>query len=259
MTRLYESAAGQQDPRPLWHVEPDRAFFAGPLGHNVPHRHATPVLLTGLYGAFRLRVEGGDWRLAHAAMIPASTSYEFDMGGEPLSVLYLEPDLAGLEALAPILQEASAEDGVIIGRPATLEVFRELFESPESHRWAHLALSDVVSYAGRNSLTEIDPRIATLVRRLSEDLTEQIPAESLAAEVGLSVSRMQHLFTETVGVPMRRYRTWRRLRSAISEAANGSSGTEAAHAAGFFDQAHFGHAFRKAFGAPPRLAGVRGS
>ncbi|ODA67431.1 Transcriptional activator FeaR [Methyloligella halotolerans] len=260
MTRLYESAAGLEEPRPLWHVGPDRAFFAGPLGHNVSHSHATPVLLTGLYGTFRLRIGGGAWRLASAAIIPAGTRYEFDMGGEPLSVLYLEPDLAGTEALLPILQDASGEeDGVVVGRSATLDVFRELFESSDSQSWAQHALSDLVSYAHARAHSEIDPRVAKLVRRLSDDLTEQIPAESLAAEIGLSVSRMQHLFAETVGVPVRRYRTWRRLRSAISEAANGSNGTAAAHAAGFFDQSHFVHAFRRAFGAPPRLAGVRGN
>lgn len=257
MERLYEPAAESAERRPLWHVERDRAFFAGPLGHNAPHRHATPVLLTGLYGAFRLRIGGGDWRMAPAALIPAGTDYEFDMQGDPLAVLYMEPDLAGQDALQSVLRVSSEEGGVSIGRADTLPLFRDLFEAPDGHRWAALALSDFVAYVNRHTDTGIDPRIARLVELLSRDLTEQIPATTLAAHVGLSVSRMQHLFGETVGVPIRRYRIWRRLRAAIDETAKGSSGTRAAHAAGFFDQAHFVHAFRKTFGAAPGLASLR--
>ncbi len=264
MTRLYEPAAespeGKTDrPRSLWHIEADRAFFAGPLGHNAPHSHATPVLLSGLYGAFRMRVEGGGWRLAHGAIVPAGTTYEFDMAGDPLAVLYLDLDLAGRESLSSLLRGAFEEDGILLGRPSAGGLFRDLFESPKSPGWAGLALADLAAYAKAQSRPDIDPRIAKLIRRLAGDLSEQLSAERLAAEIGLSASRMQHLFKETVGVPIRRYRIWERLRAAIAETAKGSSATEAAHAAGFFDQAHFGHAFRKSFGAAPRLTGLRGA
>jgi AraC-like DNA-binding protein len=40
------------------------------------------------------------------------------------------------------------------------------------------------------------------------------------------------------------------MRAAIREIVNGSSFTRAAHAAGFADQAHFAHDFRRTFGAP---------
>ncbi len=269
MTRLYEPAAEsrpfeREALAPLWHVEPDRAFFAGPLGHNAPHRHATPVLLSGLYGPVRLKLGAGDWRLTQGAIIPAGLTYEFDMAGDPLAVLYLEPDLAGHDALRPLLDEATEEDGALLGRPSCNPLLRELFEAPGSQGWTTLALADLIAYGQARARSakagrDVDPRIAKLVRRLASELTDQIPAEELAAEIGLSVSRMQHLFKEAVGVPIRRYRIWRRLKAAIGETAKGRTGTEAAHAAGFFDQAHFGHAFRESFGAPPRLTRLRGA
>jgi AraC-like DNA-binding protein len=76
-------------------------------------------------------------------------------------------------------------------------------------------------------------------------------AAQAASAAGLSASRFQHLFTAEVGVPFRRYRLWQRLRAAIRAAAAGASLTDAAHAAGFADQAHFTRAFRRTFGAPP--------
>jgi AraC-like DNA-binding protein len=86
---------------------------------------------------------------------------------------------------------------------------------------------------------------------LQDDAGEELSAAAAASTVGLSPSRFQHLFTQEVGVPFRRYRGWQRLRAAIREAAHGTSLTAAAHAAGFADQAHFSRAFRLAFGAPP--------
>jgi AraC-like DNA-binding protein len=69
------------------------------------------------------------------------------------------------------------------------------------------------------------------------------------------------VFAEHVGVPFRRYRAWHRLRAAIREIVEGSNFTTAAHAAGFADQAHFAHDFRRTFGAPASrsLGRVRGS
>ena len=54
----------------------------------------------------------------------------------------------------------------------------------------------------------------------------------------LSESRLQHLFREQVGVPIRRYLLWHRYLTALSLLADGASVTRAAHAAGFADSAH---------------------
>jgi AraC-like DNA-binding protein len=49
------------------------------------------------------------------------------------------------------------------------------------------------------------------------------------------------------------------MRRAIEEIVAGANFTAAAHAAGFADQAHFAHDFRRTFGAPASrsLSGVR--
>jgi AraC-like DNA-binding protein len=54
----------------------------------------------------------------------------------------------------------------------------------------------------------------------------------------LSESRLQHLFRDQVGVPIRRYLLWHRYLTALSLLADGASVTRAAHAAGFAGSAH---------------------
>ena len=112
-------------------------------------------------------------------------------------------------------------------------------------------LHDIAALGRKRAGRALDARIARAVAVLQDCADEGLSAASMAAVAGLSPSRFQHLFTQEIGVPFRRYRGWQRLRAAIREAAQGASLTSAAHAAGFADQAHFSRAFRTAFGAPP--------
>ncbi|HVX36307.1 MAG TPA: helix-turn-helix domain-containing protein [Hyphomicrobium sp.] len=62
-----------------------------------------------------------------------------------------------------------------------------------------------------------------------------------------------------VGVSYRRYLCWLRMRTAGRDVVEGSNLTMAAHGAGYCDEAHFAHEFRRIFGAPASrsLANVR--
>ena len=67
-----------------------------------------------------------------------------------------------------------------------------------------------------------------------------------------------HLFTASVGVPLRPCVLWLRLQRAAGELARGMSVADAAHAAGFSDAAHFNRTFRQMIGATPRQVIRRG-
>jgi len=249
--RLYEPAttdSGELDA--LWHLEEGRTFFAGPLDYNAGHQHGAPVYLAGLYGNFGLRMEGGKWLSCRTAVIPAGVVHELDIGGNPLAVFYIEPDIAGVDALTPLVRNAREVDGALVGSTGEVSLLRTLYEDRASTLWAGSALTDLLGFARRRAARQIDPRVSRVVESLyarSDDLT---PVAQLAGSAGLSASRFQHLFTREVGVPFRRYRAWHRMRAAIREIVAGSNFTTAAHAAGFADQAHFAHDFRRTFGAP---------
>lgn len=245
--RLNERAARQR-PDTLWHVGDGWALFAGPLGRNAKHAHSTAVYLAGLYDSFRLRVAGDRWRTCRAAVIRAGTPYEFDVGA-PLGVIYLEPSLGRADALTGLMARGEETSGALVGDGDTLQI-RQLFEQRAQGEDLRAAADDLLASSRRRARRDIDMRIAHAVDCLqtSDDVRS---VDEAASAAGLSASRFQHLFTAEVGVPFRRYRGWQRLRNAIRIAAAGASLTEAAHAAGFADQAHFSRAFRSAFGAPP--------
>jgi AraC-like DNA-binding protein len=66
-----------------------------------------------------------------------------------------------------------------------------------------------------------------------------------------------HVFTESVGVPVRPYLLWLRLQRAACDLVNGASVTTAAHAAGFSDAAHLTRTFRRMLGTTPTDIALR--
>lgn len=246
---MYEPAMGGPDS-PIWHLDGGRTLFIGPLRYNASHQHGAPVFLAGLYGAFRLRVAGRAWISCRTAMIPAGLPHELDLGGDPLGVLYVEPDLAGRDALVPLLGDTCEEDGALIGRSGETRAFRAVFESRQGAVEAGPAFADLVRHANGRARRGMDERVARAVAILAVTPDGPMPVADLARAVGLSASRFQHLFTKATGVPYRRYRAWMRMRRAIDAVIAGSNFTAAAHAAGFADQAHMAHDFRRTFGAP---------
>jgi len=98
--------------------------------------------------------------------------------------------------------------------------------------------------------------LEALPNRLAE--AEAVSLDVVAESVGLSPSRFMHVFTTSVGVPLRPYVLWLRLQCGARELAHGKSIADAAYAAGFSDAAHLTRTFRRMLGATPRQVLRRG-
>lgn len=202
------------------------AFWSGSIGDAVPHRHFaaqavhsdTPVTV----------IDGGGKRLVgrclliepHALHRILPTAWAELWFVEP-SVAFGEPEAMKkrIESADPII--VSAEQGhsfweswLTRGRPRTLDA-----------RVAH-------------ALPAIDRLIAMGVVRLAD----------AAKESGLSPGRFRHLFAAQVGMPFQRYVLWRRMRVAFDALGEHRTATDAAHAAGFSDSAHFARSIKAMFG-----------
>jgi len=83
------------------------------------------------------------------------------------------------------------------------------------------------------------------------DGSDHVDLASLSHEAGLSPRQMRHTFARDVGLPMRAYLRWKRLRRAIGAVEEGASLSAAAASAGFADSAHLSRVFREQFGMTP--------
>lgn len=94
----------------------------------------------------------------------------------------------------------------------------------------------------------VDPRVPHAVR--SSAGAPRLDA--VAAEVGLSPSRLRALVRAEVGVPLGAMRRWGRLRAAVGALLDGGAApADAAAAAGFCDQAHLARTARGFLGRTP--------
>src|SRR5690606_40602140 len=111
----------------------------------------------------------------------------------------------------------------------------------------------VVEVLGRLPVPALvrDRRVERARRLLAARLDQPPPVQALAASVALSVSRLQHLFKQELGLSLSHYLLWRRVRATVQRVQAGISLTEAALHAGFADSAHFSRTFRRMFGLPP--------
>jgi AraC-like DNA-binding protein len=100
----------------------------------------------------------------------------------------------------------------------------------------------------------VDRRVERVIHMLRERPldTRATSLRQLSRVAGLSPSRFAHVFTESMGVPLRPYMRWLRLQRAAREIVSGHSLTHAAHVAGFADAAHLTRTFRRMVGAMPR-------
>ena len=96
------------------------------------------------------------------------------------------------------------------------------------------------------------PEVVTLAREALADPDDIRSLGRIAVDLGISSSRLGHVFTECVGTPMRSYRRWQRLLLAAEAIASGSGLTAAAHDAGFADGPHLARTFRRHFGLSVR-------
>ncbi|MCL2884553.1 MAG: phosphotransferase [Oscillospiraceae bacterium] len=87
---------------------------------------------------------------------------------------------------------------------------------------------------------------------IEQNLKTDITAEELAHMAGYSAAHYQHLFTQTVGMPVAAYIGKRRLDRALHEIAGGRRAVDAALEYGFDTYAGFYKAFVRAYGGSPR-------
>lgn len=224
-------------------LRPGVLAFTGSIGTTDAHAHHAVQIITATT-AFTVLDEHGARHRGTKVVVPADAPHRVEVGAREGTVVFLEPESApGRSAQLRAVHSGWTVTPVLTftRRRALAAVVDELI--------AHLApavpaVDDMVRH-----------RAVVDALRLLPDLVAAGPVSGteLAARVGISASRLTHLFTDQVGIPLRRYVLWSRLRIAITRVQAGDDLTGAAHGAGFADSAHLTRTTREMFGLPPSV------
>lgn len=214
----------------------------GPGSRSARHAHHAMHLVLARTGTLRVEVKG-HWRSAPGAITAADVPHAIEASGEVLLV-FLDPESAAGVALQttfapPVRLLTPADRDALWAEPLAVML------SPAWGVGAVAILGGPVLPPRR-----VHPRVRQALKRVAAD-PAGASLEALAAEVGLSAGRLMHVFTESIGVPLRPYLAWLKLQRAAAGITSGMKLGDAAHAAGFSDAAHMSRTFRQMFGVTP--------
>jgi AraC-like DNA-binding protein len=261
----------------------------GPGTTSDPHRHHATQLIVALDGELVLRGEQGRAPVTcEGVLAPSGAQHAVDAAGTDVLIVFVEPhgplgralaeralsDLAARgESPAPENTAPDDADGVIgtrdlhhglLARPLPDDLLAQArallpphARSPEHVAAIREALPSLLRALGATLLppASVHPGVRRVLRHLaSRPAPTDTTLEGLAALAGLSPGRFMHVFTQSVGSPLRHYLLWHKLGRAARAMAAGASASAAAGEAGFADAAHYTRTFRRMFGITPSAA-----
>jgi transcriptional regulator GlxA family with amidase domain len=190
------------------------------------------------------------WTEAPGVLTAADAAHEIDARGVDVLLVFLDPQSDCGAALASAMPDAVR----IVSEPertalATAADPRAIMRA-DGVEWTRNAV-EILGGRPSPSPAPVHPRVRKLLRTLHAQGQVDTSLEALAAAVGLSPGRLMHVFTTSIGIPLRPYLTWLKVQRAAAVIASGGRLVDAAHAAGFADAAHMTRTFRRMLGAPP--------
>jgi AraC-like DNA-binding protein len=224
-------------------LRPGVLAFAGSIGTTDAHSHHAVQIMTATTALTVLDGHGAR-HSGTRVVVPADASHRIEFGAPEGTLVFLDPESApGRTAHHRAVRSGWAVTPTLGGtqRRPLATVVDEL-------------VAQLAPTAAAGAVTSRHPVVIHALRLLP-DLVAAGPVSGtgLAARVGISASRLTHLFTEQVGISLRRYVLWLRLRIAITRVQAGDDLTGAAHGAGFTDSAHLTRTTREMFGLPPSV------
>lgn len=229
----------------VWVLEAPHGF-----GDAAFHAHHAIQMTASLAGDLALSTEHETLRAPMLA-VAADARHRFEAHGL-LAFIFVEPEsqmgralTAKLFAKRPLVALDSPGVDALLRRLAA--TFDERLDNETLLQIGRAVVEQLVpDTQGRLP----DARVQRIIDYAAAHLDEPLSLETASEGIHLSPSRLRHLFVEQTGLAFRTYVLWLRLVKAVQVYSEGSSLTEAAHAAGFSDSAHFSRIFRRTFGLP---------
>lgn len=222
-----------------------RGLYLGPVGDTTPHAHHALQIAVGLEGPLALSLRDREPEARPAWLVLPDDPHQLHPDPGPVALFFLEPESRPARAL--LRRWAGLGSGPLDAAPFRA-LRRTLALRPLTDPWP--ALMEALG-VGPESAPAVDPRVLRVIAWLRTG-AEPVPTLSEAARIAtLSPSRLGHVFSESTGLPFKRYVLWLRLQRALRAMLDRGNLTTAAHEAGFSDSAHLSRTFRRMFGIAP--------
>jgi len=224
----------------------------GPGSRSELHSHHAMHFILAVEGDISARTSlNGRWLRAAGVLTSPDILHAVDASGVEVVLIFLDPESDAGAMLRPALHGSmrlidSTERAALLQ-----DADPPAFVRGGADEWSRRAAS-ILGLTPSDSRRAIHPRVRKLLALLRNGSFEGIVSLDVMAEaVGLSPSRLMHVFTESIGIPLRPYLSWLRLQRAAGAIVSGASLTDAAHAAGYADAAHMSRSFRRMLGVAP--------
>ena len=234
-------------------------LVAGLSLDNALHAHWSASVLVAGGAPFEFGIEAGGQAHCQGVVVRPGTRQCMRTRDKRVLVVHLDPDTPEYAAVGGWIERTPWQP---LPAPARKQILASLGSSARLRDAVHAreVLQSVLGELGRDEAPALqrDSRVTKVCEQIAANPAVAPDPRSLAAHVELSVSRLQHLFREQLGITLTEYARWQRIKRAGLSLQHGYSLTEAAHFGGFADSAHFSRTFRAMFGLPPSAL-VRGS
>jgi len=244
----------------------DASLYLGDSFEPKIHRHLAVQCCFALAGKIKVRGNHNEiWQKCTAAVVGSNVPHSITNPEGPIGLLYLEKCSNSYQSIL---------DYHCLNQPCDIKKHPLILQTSMSNllteQLSFIGCSDFLENSTNEKISDsanllkaailkvfngfieqrksVDDRITQLLEYLNNHASQSFDGVRLSNEIGLSESRMQHLFKQQIGIPIRRYILWMRLRSVIKSTAAGVSLTNAAYSAGFSDSAHFSRTFKSTFG-----------
>ncbi|MGM0586907.1 MAG: helix-turn-helix domain-containing protein [Bacteroidota bacterium] len=224
----------------------DCLIYQGKVGRSDLHAHHYIQMGISAEPVFKLRSDNQqNYQPTTSYFIPSDQPHQLALNGDaPVLMVWLDPE----HQTSHTYQN---DDGIQPLSAALQTHLQPLAKEPLNCRNA-LQIRNAIIGHSFDKQQELDERLATAISWIKQHLTHQtITSEVLADIIHLSKSRFMHLFSDQVGIPVRKFILWQRLLHALQHLSEGDTITESAHAAGFTDSAHMNRTFKTMFGITP--------
>ncbi|MBB6498784.1 AraC family transcriptional regulator [Pedobacter cryoconitis] len=240
--------------RPLLFFSTTYFMYIGNAVDTVVHEHHAIQIVISFDGPIDI-IQSGSITKLKAAIIDSDQEHECKTFQSPFILLNIDPESkigSGLKKTYLDKQKIAALP-IILSENFLVEIEPFLLNNIDSTSIYKLVQRFLLSLSHTTAIAISDDRVTKVLSLLNEPGKDIVKIKELADAIYISPGRLIHLFTDQVGIPIRKYVLWRKLLTTLHQLMETKNLTVAALDGGFYDSPHFNRTFKKMFGLSPSL------